>query len=67
MFLKARDYNIGIQPMSQVLEEKEYSADFPSKIGLNKSIVLFILRAGYVEEYPEPVSLRRPVSSVLSI
>ncbi|MCX6157276.1 MAG: nitroreductase [Ignavibacteriae bacterium] len=67
MFLKARDYNIGIQPMSQVLEEKEYSADLPSKIGLNKSIVQFILRAGYVEEYPEPVSLRRPVSSVLSI
>lgn len=67
LFLKVRDLNIGIQPMSQVLEEKEYAADFPMKIGLNKSAVQFILRAGYVEEYPGPVSLRRPVSSVLMI
>ena len=61
MALLARERNIAIQPMTQLLEEE---------VGLNqiaanhqKNIVpQFILRVGYLKRYPEPVSLRRPVS-----
>ena len=61
MALLARERNIAIQPMTQYLEEAA---------GLNQiaathredMIPQFILRVGYLKRYPEPVSLRRPVS-----
>ena len=61
MALMAREKNIGIHPMTQCLEEKEGL----EKIAANHSarvIPQFVLRVGYVDEYPDPVSLRRPVS-----
>lgn len=59
-FLKARERNIGVHPMTQILEEE------PTRNLLNQSIgiaeeIQFILRTGYVKNYPPPVSLRRPV------
>ena len=61
MSLLACERNIAIQPMTQYLEEAA---------GLNQiaathredMIPQFILRVGYLKRYPEPVSLRRPVS-----
>jgi hypothetical protein len=47
--------------MTQYLEEKagvnQIAANHPSTM-----IPQFILRVGYLKRYPEPVSLRRPVS-----
>jgi hypothetical protein len=60
MFLKVRDRNIAIHPMTQVLEEPQARAQVGGSIGIGDNIQ-FILRTGYVNDYPMPVSLRRPV------
>jgi len=61
MALLARERNIAIQPMTQYLEEEaglnQIAANHQSDM-----IPQFILRVGYLKHYPEPVSLRRPVS-----
>lgn len=61
MALTARENMIAIHPMTQFLEEKEglgqimahHRADMHPQ---------FILRVGYLDKYPRPVSLRRPVN-----
>lgn len=60
MALLARDYNIGIQPMTQILEMKSGNDLVASSHAKSISPQL-VLRIGYVENYPQPVSLRRPV------
>ena len=61
MALLARERKLAIQPMTQYLEEKEgleqIAADHAASV-----IPQFILRVGYLKNYPDPVSLRRPVS-----
>lgn len=60
MALTAREKNIGIHPMTQSLEEVQGQ----KVIRENHSpgmIPQFMLRVGYVDKYPDPVSLRRPV------
>jgi nitroreductase len=59
-FLKVREKGIGIHPMTQILEEPSTKETLNRSIGINDS-VQFILRAGYLKDYPPPVSLRRPV------
>ena len=49
-----------IHPMSQILEEASTKQSINNSIGINDNIH-FILRVGYVKNYPAPVSLRRPV------
>lgn len=61
MFLKVRDRMIAVHPMSQMLEESPFKNQVTQELGLD-SPVQFILRIGYVENYPDPVTLRRPVS-----
>jgi hypothetical protein len=60
LFLKVRDKNIAIHPMTQILEEPSIHHSLNASIGINDPIQ-FILRTGYLKNYPEPVSLRRPV------
>lgn len=60
MALLARERGIGIHPMTQILEEKAGLSQIVRHHG-NSFFPQFILRVGYVEKYPEPVSLRRPV------
>ena len=52
---------MAIQPMTQYLEEKsglkQIAAEHEQRI-----ISQFVLRIGYLNTYPDPVSLRRPVS-----
>ncbi len=60
LFLKIRERNIAIHPMTQILEESATRQILHSSIGINDS-VQFILRTGYVKNYPPPISLRRPV------
>ena len=61
MVLTARERNMAIQPMTQYLEEKsglkQIAAEHEQRI-----ISQFVLRIGYLNTYPDPVSLRRPVS-----
>ena len=60
LLLKIRERNIAIHPMTQILEEEKIRQSFHSSVGINDN-VQFILRTGYVNNYPKPVSLRRSV------
>jgi hypothetical protein len=60
LFLKVREKNIAIHPMTQILEESSTRQTLNQSIGISEDIQ-FILRSGYVKDYPPPVSLRRPV------
>ncbi len=60
LFLKVRERSIAIHPMTQILEEPATNQQLNASIGIADT-VQFILRIGYVKNYPEPVSLRRPV------
>lgn len=60
LFLKVREKGIAIHPMTQILEEDTTQKNINQSIGITNNIQ-FILRMGYVKNYPEPVSLRRPV------
>jgi hypothetical protein len=62
LLLKIRDKGIAIHPMTQVLEEAPFSTKINEAIKITAS-VQFILRCGYIERYPDPVSIRRPVNS----
>lgn len=61
MALLARERGIAIHPMTQSLEEtggrRQFRAHHPEGV-----IAQFILRVGYLDRYPQPVSLRRPVT-----
>ena len=61
MALMARELNVAVHPMTQYLEEKA-GLDQISKNHEQSVIPQFILRVGYLDSYPNPVSLRRPVS-----
>ncbi|MFD1256626.1 Acg family FMN-binding oxidoreductase [Mucilaginibacter terrae] len=60
LFLKVRKKGIAIHPMTQILEEPSIHQGLNSAIGINEP-VQFILRTGYLKNYPGAVSLRRPV------
>ena len=58
--LSAYELGIGLHPMTQMLEEKNGISQIAAHHGTG-FYPQFVLRAGYVEHYPEPVSPRRPV------
>ena len=60
LFLRVRNRGIALHPMTQILEEPQTSQLVNEAIGISDPIQ-FILRVGYVNAYPDPVSLRRPV------
>jgi hypothetical protein len=66
MFLLARDLKIAVHPMTQMLEEEKWRSEIVKQHG-PKMIPQFVLRIGYLDKYPEPVSLRRPVSWFLRV
>ena len=66
LFLKVRERNIAQHPMTQILEETPTNQILPGSLGLGEP-VQFILRTGYLKNYPEPVSLRRPVETFLRV
>ncbi len=66
MFLLARDYKIAIHPMTQMLEEEKWRNEVVKEYG-STTIPQFALRVGYLNKYPNPVSLRRPVSWFLKL
>ncbi len=61
MLLKIKEKMIAIHPMTQMLEEDPWKKQVAKELGLNGE-VQWILRMGYLKSYPDPVSLRMPVS-----
>jgi hypothetical protein len=59
LFLKVREKSVAIHPMTQILEESSTRQMLNQAIGISDNIQ-FILRIGYLKEYPPAVSLRRP-------
>ncbi len=64
LFLKVREKGIAIHPMTQILEEASTRNILNSSVGISEPIQ-FILRTGYVSNYPPPVSPRRPVAEFI--
>ena len=66
LWLKMKDKNIAIHPMTQIIEEASTNELLNNSIGINEPIQ-FILRTGYVKNYPEPVTLRRSLEQFVRI
>lgn len=66
MWLECRERGIAVHPMSQVLEEKPWRQQVAEAIGLDRE-PQYLLRVGYVDDYPEPVSMRRPVAEFTTL
>ena len=62
LWLKVRDRNIAIHPMTQILEEPKTNQVLNQYLGV-KEPIQFILHTSYVKNYPKPVSLRRSVDA----
>lgn len=60
MWLKLRERSIAIHPMTQILEETANTESVAKELGVG-STPQFVLRIGYVKNYPDPVSPRMPV------
>lgn len=59
MFLKSRAQGIGIHPMTQVLEEKDFMENINSITGIKEKIQ-FVIRTGYADKFPAYRKLRLP-------
>jgi hypothetical protein len=64
--LLARERNIALHPMTQVLEEERGRREIASNHGKDV-FPQFVLRVGYLDHYPTPVSLRRTVASFVRV
>lgn len=64
IWLRAKENNIAIHPMTQALEEATPRRTLTDSFG-RSAPVQFILRLGYVSEYLPPVSPRMPLSRIL--
>jgi len=62
--LNAYNRKIALHPMTQPLEEKSFETDLKKNLKI-KGEIQFILRAGYVDKYPEPVTFRMPVEKII--
>ncbi len=60
LWVQVRGRGIALHPMTQVLEEAPFAQQVNGALGLAAPIQ-FLLRCGYVDDYPEPVAERRPV------
>lgn len=52
---------IGYHPMNQMIEEQEFEGNANNFLSTS-GVIQFVARVGYVKEYPEAVSVRRPVA-----
>lgn len=65
MALLLRERTIAAHPMSQALEEAPWRDALAAALGLPRPIQ-FLVRVGYVDGYPEPVSPRRALASFVN-
>ncbi len=66
MLLRVREMGIAVHPMTQMIQESPWKEQVAATLGIAGAPQL-ILRVGYVESYPEPVSLRRPVEEFVVV
>jgi len=64
IFLHVRELNIGLHPMTQPLEESPFDSNLKNELDI-KGIPQFILRLGYIDNYPEPKSIRKSIDSFI--
>jgi hypothetical protein len=64
MFLRARERMIAIHPMTQVLEEAPWRDQVAATLG--GETPQLVLRVGYLDKYPDPVSLRMPLNAFVT-
>lgn len=64
LWLKASELGLAIHPMSQMLEEEPWKKELTKKLEL-KDLPQMMLRIGYIDKPFQPVSRRRPVSSII--
>lgn len=64
IWLKLRERNLALHPMTQSLEEAVTAKALPAALGITSNIQL-VLRIGYVSHYPDPVSPRMPLQSII--
>ena len=64
IWLAARDKKIAIHPMTQMIEEVAIRDELSSTFGIAEEIQL-LLRVGYINDYPKPVSLRMPLQCII--
>lgn len=63
IWLRAKAMNIAVHPMTQALEEAKTHELVTARFGCSAP-VQFVLRLGYVANYPPPVSPRMPLSAI---
>lgn len=63
-WLRASDKKIAFHPMTQMLEESPWKETIRQDLGISEQIQ-FIIRVSYVENYPQPVSLRMPLAAII--
>ena len=61
MALMARERGVALHPMTQILEEEIGRSEIASNHDAGM-LPQFVLRVGYLDPYPDPVSPRRPVN-----
>jgi hypothetical protein len=66
LWLKVRDKSIAIHPMTQIIEEAAIHKNLNASLGIKESIQ-FLLRVGYLKNYPEAVSVRRAVDGFVRL
>ena len=66
LWLKVRDKNIAIHPITQIIEEPETNKNLNASLGITEPIQ-FLLRVGYLKDYPEAVSVRRAVDGFVRL
>lgn len=59
--LRVREHGIALQPMSQCLEEAPWRNRLQEQLGLPGPPQM-VVRLGYLDDYPRPVSLRMPIA-----
>lgn len=64
IWLEARDKRIAIHPMTQMLEEEIIGNEMASFLGITEKIQ-FLLRIGYCNDYPQPVSPRMLLANII--
>ena len=66
LWLKVRDKSIAIHPMTQIIEETSTHKSLNASLGITEPIQ-FLLRVGYLEDYPKVVSVRRGVEGFVRL
>jgi len=61
LWIKAQKYKLAVHPMSQALEERK-TKELLKKALRPKGEIQFLLRVSHIDNYPAPISPRRPVS-----